>query len=239
MHSKGVNAASCLTPQAGRLLITLIIFMFMTAPVGAQGDLYSALGEALEDQRRKDPSIQKALYSLSFDHWRKHYIAGQDDLADQDWKAVLKFTGSETDLGELVRRALRMMEFDEGKTTAERRQQSFLVGTWVRASEKALGRPNFRLVTVYAYASSLCDRAKKFSQAANYRRRKLDLESTHWGANSNQVNDTLCKLIEDLIKLNQKEEAQKFLNQLMRSSVNDQELQGWARKYQRKIDERK
>ncbi len=99
MPARGVNAASCLTPQGGRLFSSLIICLLMAAPAGAQGDLYSAFGAALEAQRKKDPSIQKALYSPSFEHWKKHYLAGQDDLADRDWKEMLKFTSSDTDLG--------------------------------------------------------------------------------------------------------------------------------------------
>lgn len=220
----------------GRILRTLIAGSFLIAPAMAQGDLYSEVGAMLDARAAENPKIRKALYSKSFDRFKKHYLAGQDIEANRDWAEVLEIAGSETSIGELMNQALAIMEFDDRTTSNQRGQQTFLADYWVKASEKALGKQSYRLATAYDYAAALCYRANKHAQCANYHRKELPLQTAHWGAKSDEPNTCRCKLILDLIRSNQKTEAQKQLDQLLQHIHKNPQLQADARSYQRQIN---
>lgn len=218
-----------------RLFAIMIAGAFLIAPVKAQGDLFSEVGAALDARAAENPKIRHALYSKSFDRFKRHYLAAQDAKANQDWGEVLAIAGSETSIGELMNQALAIMEFDDRTTSKQRGQQTFLADYWVTASEEALGKQNYRLATAYDYAAGLCYRAKKDVQCANYHRKELHLQIAHWGANSDQPNKCRCKLILDLIRSKQKAEAQKNLDQLLPHIHKNARLQADARNYQRQI----
>ncbi|MBS1954736.1 MAG: hypothetical protein JST89_11150 [Cyanobacteria bacterium SZAS-4] len=219
-----------------RLLITLIAGAFLTGPVKAQGDLYSEVGAALDARAAENPKIRKALYSKSFDRFKRHYLAAQDDEADQDWGEVLEIAGSETNIGELMNQGLAIMEFDDRTTSKLRGNQTFLADHWVTGAEKALGKQNYRLATAYNFAAALCYQARKDAQCANYHRKELPLQIARWGANSDQANECRRKFIFDLIRSKQKAEAQKNLDQLLPHIHKNAKLQADAKLMQRQIN---
>lgn len=220
---------------ADRLFKTLLACVFTLAPAQAQGDLYSELGAAMDAISAKNPKIQQALYSKSFERFKKHYLAAQDTQADQDWGEVLEIVGPETNIGELMNQALAMIEFDDHATNNQRSHQTFMADHWVTASEKALGKQNYQLASAYNYASMLCYQAHKYAQCASYHRKELPLQIAHWGANSDRPNHCRCQFINDLIKSNQKAEAQKNLDQLMPHIKQDVRLQATAKRFQSQI----
>lgn len=213
-----------------RLLAIIIVISiaagcyFVQPTLAADDDITGLLGDMIDQNAGIGGKCQQAMHSKSFDDWTKHYLAGKDAEADEDWKEVVRIAGPEALLRELLRQTLQRMDFLEGDPNNPRRGFVILMITLTRSTEKAVGKTSWRLKEVYDYAADTCEHGKDFQNAVVLRQKQLDLESEHWGKNNRKICPTLSDLADELISTKQYTKAQSVIDRLKSISSIEKDI---------------
>ncbi len=166
--------------------------MIAASPVQASDvlDDLSRTGLVDKTEEKNSEICQRALYSKSFDNWCKFYLAGKDAEADKEWAKLLPMVKESTSLRPLIRGAntrLQFMDGEEHQQLIERGDSFFADITMLRATEKALGKKDLQVASIYDYISNCYVDVRNYKKAAEFQRIAYNIRAQKWGKNSTKL----------------------------------------------------